>query len=102
MERQDISIDVLKAYFKRTHNSIHKLLYLREENCKTLKECIESLLSELHAGQYICGDNPYFGQLIFNIQSLVFCIDDYKVYRSRIFKCENICDSIYKKMEEGI
>jgi hypothetical protein len=97
---RNIPKDRLKLYFKRVHNSIHKLLYLKEENCATLDECIESFLDELYGAENVCGDIPYFIQLIFNVQSLKYCIDDYKKFRSRIFKCENICDSIYKNMGE--
>ena len=102
MERKEIPTNRLMIYFKRSHNSIHKLLYLKEEKCPTLEDCIDSFMDELFAADSICWESPYFVQLIWNVQSLKFCMEDYKKYRSRIFKCENICDSIYKKMEEEI
>ena len=98
MKRQ-IENDKLQIYFKRTHNSIHKLLYLREENCETLPQCIESLLDELFAADELLWGNQFFAQLIFNVQSLKFCIDEFKKFRSRVFYCENICDKIYQQME---
>lgn len=89
----------LQVYFKRTHGSIHKLLHLIEEKSPTLEKCIDSLLTELYGADSLCWENTFFTQLLFNIQALKLLQDDYGRFRSQIFKCEGICDSIYGRLE---
>ena len=92
----------LKKYFHRTHKSIHKLLYLFEEKDSNLLNNINDLILELVSGDDLLWNNSYFTQLIFNIQTLKYKIDNYKDFRSQIFKCINICDNIVNNLKGGV
>jgi hypothetical protein len=98
----EITNEALCLYFSRVHNNIHKLLYLKEENNPNLTNNINDLILELVSADELCWNNPYFVQLIFNIQSLKYKLDNFKQFRSHIFKCENICDGISDNLSKSL
>ena len=91
----------LKVYFNKTYKNIHKLLFLREEDCPTLMKCIDNLVIELCGADDLLWENYYFAQLIFNVQALKM-VDEYTTFKSQVFKCLKLCDSLSKQLDKEV
>lgn len=98
-----ISNEVLVEYFQNLINKIFKLLPLHEENVQTLDTYLYSLLCELAGGNRLIIDDKYFIELLNNLENLQDIKNEYKIYRSQIFKCINICKKIIENLNtEGV
>ena len=89
----------MAIYFERTYRSIHKLLYLKDENNPFLEDNIIDLVLELVSGDEILYNNTFFVHLIFNVQALRYR-ENKAEFRKQALKCMSICDSISKKLKK--
>jgi len=88
----DIDKETLISYFNRLIPRIHKLLYEKEEGCKTVEINLKNLMIEISGGNELIYKDKIFIELLNNLE--VLTIIEERLFKSQIFKCMSICKKI--------
>ena len=99
----NIEDKVLIDYFVMLVGRIYKMLPMLEKNDESLDSYFQSLMSEIAGGNQLILQDKYFLKLLFLLESLEMAKkeNDYKLYRSYIFKCTNLCQRIVEDLSLG-
>lgn len=93
-----------RAYVQRLIGKIYKILPICETNPSTKQAYIESLMRELHGSLYTISNAYYRVQCITVLNTLMYLsVADYDadIYRSEVFKCLHIIESIGDELNES-
>ena len=90
----NIPPDILIAYFSKLIGRVFKALPFYESDETTLVDYIQYLLIEISAGNSLLVKDVGFFELMINLESLTNLSLEHKTYRSQVFKCINLCQTI--------
>lgn len=107
----EISNEIMVEYFQSLLGRIYKLLPMHKDDknynkmpsaWETLDDYLYSLLCEIAGGNKLILEDKRFIELLNNLENLFAIKEEYKKYRSQVFKCTNLCKKIIDTLKKGV